>query len=250
MSQIILPREPFVPGTVKPEADYEEFSRLGAKLGLPCPQAFISLESTAPDGALHDSFTDRSRTLNRNYWNWLFKLFAALVPTGSGAVSNALTADTLYGAGHMTNKNTAGTISNGSSTGWGSGPGTVSAVAVDTNGIVVGTGTGAEAFDDFALGTKIAHGNGAGQFAYNAMVQQMPSYNAGTLTWTATIVRIFNNNSGGTIVVGETGIYGLASAVSTTVPYMIMRDKLSSTVSVLNGGQLTVTYTMVLTFPA
>lgn len=245
-SGIIVPPT-FQPGTVKPESDYEEFSRLGAKLGLPCPQAFIRLESRAQDGSLVDLYDDRSRTLNRNYWNWLFKCFAVM--NGGGV----LTSDTTYSAGHLTNKNTGGTIQNANSAA-GSAPGQFSPVCVSVatagtqKGIVVGTGTATESFEDVALGTIIAHGSSAGQLSYSAATFQQPSYNAGTLTWTTQMIRVFNNNSGGTIVVGETGIYGDFNGA--TQVYMIMRDKLSPTVSVLNAGQLTVTYTFTLVFPA
>jgi hypothetical protein len=249
MSNIILPREPFIPGTVKPESDYEEFSRLGAKLGLPCPQAHITLESFDASGDLVDRYHDRSRTLNRNYWNWLFKAFGGFIasPT-SPSLSLAMASNTTFGAGHLTNKTTAAAVTNTNVTNFNPPPSVIAGIGVATAGIVVGTGTAAEAFDDAALGAAVANGTGAGQMSYQAMALAAPSYNAGTLTWTWVTTRIMNNNSGGTIVVGETGIYGYQSI--TGASYMIMRDKLGATVSVLSGGQVTCTYTMSLTFPA
>jgi hypothetical protein len=122
----------------------------------------------------------------------------------------------------------------------------------------VGTGTTAESFEHVALVTPVAHGNGAGQLSYTAQSATSVSYNAGTRVWTATYARILNNNSGGSITVAETGIYGvntsntgnLSNGAASTNPYMLCRDLLGATVAVANAGQLTVTYTITLTFPA
>lgn len=245
MSNIIL--TPFVPGTVKPEEDYVEFARLGQKLGLPCPQAHISLESTTSDGIVHETYTDRSRTLTRNYWNWLFKAFAGFNNNGSNS-QTAMSSDTTWGAGHMTQKTTAAVVVNPNTTSWDSSPSAVIAGATSATGIVVGTGTAAESFDGHALATQVVHGNGAGELNHNSSTLAAPSYNGGTLTWTWVTTRIFNNNSGGTIVIAETGIYGTSIGPNTN--FMLMRDLLGATVSVLDAGQLTVTYTFTLTFPA
>jgi hypothetical protein len=160
----------------------------------------------------------------------------------------ALSSDSTFGAGHLTNKTTAGTVINVNVTNFFTFPAVYAPVSNAASGIVCGTGTAAESFEDVALGAAIANGTGAGQFSYQAMSLNAPSYNGGTLKWTWTISRIMNNNSGGTIVVGETGIYGYAQNLVNV--HMIMRDLLSPTQSVLNGGQCTVTYTMELTFPA
>ena len=249
MIHTIQPRELFVPGTIKPESDYEEFARLGAKLGLPCPQAHITLESFDASGKLVDRYSERSRTLNRNYWNWLFKHFGGFITSVSGAtVTLALAADTTYGAGHLTNSSIAGVVANTNATNFGGGPVVIGSLGSTAAGLVVGTGTGAESFEGVALGALVAHGTGAGQMSYQAMTIGIPTYNAGTLTWTWAATRILNNNSGGTIVVGETGVYGYQAVAGVT--YMIMRDLLGATVSVLSGGQVTVTYTMTLVYPA
>lgn len=236
----------FVPGSIKPEADYLEIERLGKKLGIPVPMTFIEVESRAPDGELIGHYKDRSRTFNRNYWNWILKSFAFMAGTAGTYAS-----DTTYGAGHITNKNTAGTVQNANASYTAQprvyAPDIVTTAALGVaKGIVVGTGVAAESFEDVALGGLIAHGTGAGQLSHAAMVLQTPTYS--TLVWTNTLVRLFNNNSGGTIVVGETGLYADFNAGAQL--YMICRDKLGATVSVLNAGQLTVTYTTTLTFPA
>jgi len=239
---------PFQPGTVKPESDYLELQRLGKKLGIPVVQQFIKLESLAPDGSLHAAYEDRSRTLNRNYWNWFYKQFGGFITSTSGpATTLAMASDTTFGAGHLTNKNTAGTVANTSATTFGGGPAAMGSAGSVAAGLVAGTGVAAESFEDVALGALIAHGNGAGQLAYQAMTLGTPAYNAGTLTWTWACSRVLNNNSGGTIVVGETGLYAFNGNGNT---YMIARDLLSPAVSVLNAGQLTITVTQTLTFPA
>ncbi len=242
-SQLILPdRKIFIPGTIKPESDYIEHERLCAELGLPCPQAFVKLEVHMPNGKLVDSYEDRSRTLNRNYWNMLFRIFACLNQSGGG-----LSTDTTFGAGHLSTKTTAAAVNNAN----------ISSIRLTalggagdaTAGLVAGTTTTAESFEHNALQAVIANGTSAGQMSYAAMTFVQPTYNAGTLTWTQTAVRILNNNSGGSIGVNETGYY-VADNGGSMGNSMFMRDKLGATVTVANTGQLTITYTFTLVFPA
>lgn len=258
MSDIILPPNynlgivpPFQPGTVKPEEDYKEFVRLGAKLGLPCPEVHINLVSTDSAGNVVAEYTDRSRTFNRNYWNMLFKTFGC--QAGDSQQSNASTyldgtptSSTTFAAGHLTQKNTSATVLNSNANFCV--PSCQAAVGNIQSGIVVGTGSAAESFEGHVLTTPVTNGTGAGQLSYTAEALPTPSYNAGTLVWTAAHQRIINNNSGGTITVTETAMY--AQMPFGGVSYMIMRDLLGASVAVLNAGQLTVTYTFTLTFPA
>ena len=58
--------------------------------------------------------------------------------------------------------------------------------------------------------------------------------------------KIFNNNSGAEITVSEVGLAGYESGQS----MLMCRDVLASPVTVPNAGQLTVTYTIEMTFPA
>lgn len=237
----------FHPGTVKPEEDYLELERLGKVLGIPVPMMFIKVEAINPDGSPGEIYEDRSRTFNRNFWNMLFS-----------RCSDPVTSSGTFGAGVLSIKDTGGTTR--TIAGALSGVGTASnlcdfnsmgALGDATLGIVVGTGTTAESFEHNALVTRVAHGSSAGTLSYTASANPTPSYNAGTKVWTAAQSRIFNNNSGGTIVIAETGIYanfGYANTTSGT--FMIERSLLGATVSVLNAGQLTVTYTTTLTFPA
>lgn len=260
MSNTILPQnynlgivpEPFVPGTIKPEKDYKEFDRLGAKLGLPCPQVHVGLVSVDADGNVVDEYHDRSRTFNRNFWNFIFRDVGCQhgnPNTSQQGTDTFPLSSTTFAAGHLTLKNVAGTIINSN---FSSGPNSLtatSAVGTSLSGIRVGTGTAAEDFEGFNLATPINHGTGAGQMTYNAEAIPTPTYNAGTKVWTAAHQRIFNNNSGGTITVTETGMF-MYNSSSGAGSIMVMRDLLGASVSVLNAGQLTVTYTFTLTFPA
>jgi hypothetical protein len=120
------------------------------------------------------------------------------------------------------------------------------AAGESTKGIVVGTGTNADSFEDNKLGTLITSGTGSGQLSYAVASAGTGAYDAASKKITVTHSRYFNNNSGSAIVVSEVGIY----AITANVNVMLCRDLLSTPVSVLNAAQLTVTYTMEVTYPA
>lgn len=239
--------EPFQPGTVKPEADYLELERLSRKLGIPVPMMFINVAATNPDGSPGQSYEGRSRTFNRNFWNYALGIMA-ITPAGT------LT----FGAGYLAVKNISGTVFAMTQDDVGNNNrggqflyGPAVATMGSLRGIVVGIGTTAESFEHVALATPLEHGNYSGKISYSTQAVTVVSYNSGTKVWTATLARIFNNNSGGTLVVSETGIYALpANTNGLSSEFMLCRDLLGATVSVLDAGQLTVTYTMTLTFPA
>lgn len=238
-SNLILPGdEMFVPGTVKPEADYKEIERLGKKLGIPVPMMHIKVEAQNPDGSPGARFESRSRTFNRNFWNGLFT-----------CVANAAQGAATFGAGYLAGKGVTGAVlaQDASGTpmglfGWT----TNGAANNDTYGIVIGTGSTAESFGGTNPDVKILQGVASGKMVYGATNPVIPTYSSGTKVWTQAVPRIFNNNSGATIIVAETAILGYMG-----LGYVLMfcRDVLGSPVSVLNGGQLTVTYTMTMTFP-
>jgi hypothetical protein len=227
----------FTPGTVKPEVDYEEIARLAAKLGLPVPLMHLAVESRLPDGTIDRTYSDRSRTWNRNFWNHM--LISFMGPSTSP--------DATFGAGSDGIKQPSGTIAwynlyNGSIN-------LIGAINVSTNGIVAGTSSGAESFEGYMLGAQCNQGTGSGQLSHQAQAAPAKSYNSATRVWTLTMSRVFNNNSGAGIVIAETGIIGAHTYASANTA-LICRDVLASAVTVANGGQLTVTYTLSLTFPA
>ena len=211
-----------------PEEDYKEIARLGQKLGLPVPQLFLSLEVTK-DGEVLETYKDRSRTWNRNFWNYTFN-----------SITNYLS-DNVYGTGHLGGKIPTGTaVVIG-----GYVPNVVGGAGVDTSGILVGTGAGVEDFEGYVLTTKVVHGTGSLKLTYLAQVATTVSYDAPSLTWTGTLARSFYNASGATITISEVALYMQMSAA-----FMLSRDVVSPTVPVLNLGTLVVTYNMTLALPA
>lgn len=239
----------------KEEQQYKQLKKLGRKLHIPIPEAFWELEVRDKDGKVIQRHRQRSHSWVRNAYNWLFCQLAA--KDGD---------DDTFGAGKLNLKNIAGSVQYANSSicvgVWRRGESTIrscdteevfgyrGAAGAGDVGIVVGSGTTAESFESYQLATIIAHGTGAGQLTYIESEELTASYAA--LTMTVEHVRYFNNNSGGDISVNELAIYAqLANGIS---PYihktMVTRDKLASTVTVPNTGQLKVTYTVQLTYPA
>jgi len=65
------------------------------------------------------------------------------------------------------------------------------------------------------------------------------------------MVRYFNNNSGGDVAVNEVAlVVNQPQGGPVYGKWVQARDKLASTVTVPNTGQLKVTYTVQLTYPA
>ena len=121
-------------------------------------------------------------------------------------------------------------------------------VNISTKGIVLGTGTTAVAATDAALGTQIAHGTSSGQLVHLAQVFAPNAINIGSIT-TLTTVRSFLNQSGGSIVVGEIGIYADAYTTAgglTPNQFCIARD-VPSPATVVNGGSVSVQYQLTTT---
>ena len=116
----------------------------------------------------------------------------------------------------------------------------------ETDGIVIGTGTTAVDITDSKLVAKIAHGVGAGQ-----MVHQAQTWPAGVTTADPDVTfatnRNFNNNSGGGITVGETGIqFRQGITGSTTADFLAIRDT-PTALLVPDGGGCNVSYTLKIT---
>ena len=113
------------------------------------------------------------------------------------------------------------------------------AAATTTHGLVVGTGTTAEAFTQTALTTLIAHGTGAGQLTYGASVVNLPS--SDSTSTTLQLTRTFSNASGGTVTVQEIAIYAQREdSAGTDRNFCLARDL--ATIALSNGDQLTLNY--------
>lgn len=107
-------------------------------------------------------------------------------------------------------------------------------------GIVVGTGAVAPTIADYALGTLIAHGVGAGQLQYSVHSFGAPAADATTSQ--LTITRNFANGSGGAITVNEIGLYCQVNDTGNTIRYIMLIRDVTGGVAVPNGQTLTVNY--------
>ena len=107
-----------------------------------------------------------------------------------------------------------------------------------THGLLVGTSNTGVSISDYKIGTLIAHGINAGQLQYSACVLGAP-------TWDATsnyfiITRVWTNGSGGNITINE-----VALCVSSYYgKFCYARDVLVSPVTLTNGQNLTINYTI------
>ena len=133
-----------------------------------------------------------------------------------------------------------------------------------TYGIVVGTGTATPTPKDYILGNQIQNGTGSGQLVYGAVtVSPAPATgglaggtstpSSGVLTPSGnttsfTISRTFQNQSGASITVSETGIITKATLNGNNTEYvLIIHDLLSSAITIPNGGVMAITYTISVT---
>ena len=210
------------------------------RVSLPLLKAFLELEVRDRNGSVIHKISGESHSWVRNAYNHLFSQIAAV---------NCLAADGL------SVKDTDGAERTGNfPVGYSDysqnfktdGHGYKAAAADTTRGIVVGTGSDPEDFDDYALGNQISNGTGAGQLSYIASEVYSVS-TVGTVKKTE-LVRYFNNNSGGAITVNEVGLY-LGLWAGTGIKMMTCRDLVSGGVEVPDTGQMKVTYTIQLTYP-
>lgn len=230
---------------LKEEKQYEQLRRLGQKLHIPIPEAFLTLEVFDKDGKLIQRQHQRSHSWVRNAYNCMFVQLAGKGCTGDG-----------FGAGKISIKETDAGIGetlgkyilisdkdiDDVGSGYREGAGQV------VHGILVGSGVNAEDFEDFVLQTPIAEGAGAGQL--NAAQSELNDYSYAGLVGTNTLVRYFNNNGGIAVDINEVCLacHGLCSSIF--VDFIVSRDHLASTVTVPDTGQLKVTYTISLTYPS
>jgi len=217
------------------EAKFVELKATCRELRVQAPtDLFIGTQVHDAGKLIHEDI-QRGHSWTRNYWNYLHCL-----------CSGCTFIDSTFGAGYVSVKRLVGdlTFQASISTSWNS---LLTAIANKyAAGIVVGTGTTAFNIDQYALATLIESGSSAAKLYYNASAVASTTYAPIAKTWTITGNRIFNNNSGGDIVVAETGllvsgIFGEGAGES----WLLERSKLVATVTVPDGAQLTVTYTIV-----
>lgn len=244
----------------KMEAKYQRLEKLGTELKIPTFRSFLTLEVLGKDGNSIYAHKQRSHSWNRNAYNFLFSQMSAvgLFPTNAtfeaGVVSLKAYSGTTwpnvsgwglnYAAGYDEETNLNAVSSSASA-------GLMASAAVTEKGIMVGTGVGAEDFEGYVLDNPIVNGSGAGQMDIAQSNLHALTYDVPSKTLTNTLVRYFNNNSSGEIVIGETGLYHRLKFKSAGVQtIMTCRDLLTPAVAVPNTGQLKVTYTIELIYPA
>ncbi|NVM22096.1 MAG: hypothetical protein HWN68_10000 [Desulfobacterales bacterium] len=117
----------------------------------------------------------------------------------------------------------------------------------DRCGIVIGSGTGMVAPDDYSLGTQIRSGEKAGTILYCGMVVYGLTIDAGTDQGSFKIMALFKNISGGSIDVKEVGLYMQGQRGAQSYPnvfgYCVLRDNIT-TVPLADGEFLEVEYTI------
>ena len=243
---------------LKEEKQYDQLRKLGQELHIPIPEAFWTLDVFDKDGRLIRRHRQRSHSWTRNAYNALFQ-----------GLSGAMAKDQTFGAGLLSMKRfnsqvkpaigddyfiCMGSDQNGNTrcTAEGSLYCTfLAAAAFDGCGIQVGSGTDAESFEDYVLQTQILEGSGAGQL--NHVASELPAVTYAALTLTNTLIRYFNNNSGGNIDVNEVALMAhmmFYTGAGQASHFLYSRDKLPATVTVPDTGQLKVTYTIELTYPS
>jgi hypothetical protein len=223
---------------LKEEQQYTELRKLAKKLHVPIPEVFLELEVRDKDGNVIQSHRQRSHSWTRNAYNIIFYYLSAV----QGTEANSLRCQMTNAGWHVMPY-----VMASSNFVWDSeGQGYRGPAGNNTMGIVVGTGVGAESFESYQLGTIIASGAGAGQLSY--ALQEAPDVSTVGTTKKTVWVRYFNNNSGGSIGVNEVGLIIYFNYQGGL--YLTERSKLASTVTVPNTGQLKVTYTIQLTYPA
>jgi hypothetical protein len=230
---------------------YTRLQKIGSLLHLPAPLAILQITVKNPNQEergqlkISDSWT-RNQYCNQQAGMALSDLKDATFGNGLFSVRIAWSNYTGGpGTSVGTIRSTSGayyhTVSPETSAGY------YSAANNATRGIVIGTSTTAESLNHYTLQAPIANGTSAGQMSYGACTVTK-AYDAGAKTWTATWARIINNNSGGTITVNECGLIAYWES-SYNDAVLTNRDKLASGEAILDAGQLTVTYNIVITFP-
>lgn len=220
------------------------------------PRTFLQFDVFDKNGEQLLEYKTRSKSWVRNAWNivttqMLGVAHGAGTPTGyeAGSLRIRLTSGAVYGSNLEKNLSTfvAGA---GTTNFW------VGGSNLSTRGIVVGSGNAAEAFDGvptgYQLETKILSGTDTGRLSYILQEDMTLAYDTGTKKYTSTLIRFFNNNSGGSVTVEEVGIYvgiGMGGSSSTSGDAMLCRDLLSTPIVIPDTAQLKVTYTIEMTYP-
>ena len=160
--------------------------------------------------------------------NSLVQAFAAWLATATSGSSTINVPDT-----SNTNRTMGSTYTH-----WNQGVGGDAAIGVTTHGILAGTGTNAVVITDYNLQALIAHGTGAGQLSYAAMVSSEGWAVSGSNSW-STRTRTLTNTSGGDITIKEVGY--VSNVGSSTLGRFLM-DRTLVDHTVVNGTGVIISY--------
>lgn len=201
-------------------------------------KAFLKLVLIKKDGTEETIYDGESHSWVKNYYQFI-------LAQSSGIPTTA----TLYGTNAV---NIDGNTSSTSITlheGFYAPKGSWFATNNTSTGCEVGTGSGIESFTDYALGGICTNGTGAGQFQFSNGSQTFSTATNGSVL-RCKIDRTFTNNSGSTINVAESGIYGNLTwdTLNKGSYFMLNRDTFG-TIGVANGDALYVAYTIQQTMP-
>ena len=115
--------------------------------------------------------------------------------------------------------------------------------------IQVGSGQQSNPYSAYSLAAPIANGSGTGQLVYGQPSVPSNITVSGSSAY-FTISQTFNNNSGGTVTITEVGIvtqiaFGASNSSNAAFSgnVLVWYDVLSSSISVANGGSVTIYYT-------
>jgi len=113
--------------------------------------------------------------------------------------------------------------------------------------IQVGNGKQTNPYSAYTLASPIVNGSGSGQLIYGTpSVSPTPIVSGSSVYFY--ITQAFSNQSGGTIIITEVGILiSMCVIVSNSITnignFLTWYDALSSSISVPNGGSVTIYYT-------
>ena len=220
--------------------------KTGDILHLPSMEMMLTIEQTK-DGELVAPIIHRpAKSWVRNAYNFLTRQALSAPQTGS------------YGAGTLRLRAVDGTLSYDAGSAkleWHAptsslGYGYRANIGVTNHGIIIGSSSAAWSFNHYTLQSLIPDGSGAGQIHYNQMTSYAVSHSV--LTQKATLERYFNNNSGGSITLGEVGLVASIEApwgYTAIRKCLFSREVVSPAETFLDKAQLKVTYEITLAYP-
>lgn len=225
------------------EGLYEEFYGLASELGYPVPEVHVETEVLDANGISVSKVSRRAHSWTRNAYNLLLSqlascMLASGLPGGEGRLNLLSTASGLASSVSYTSSMSDIYAAAGTST---------YGIAVGASGITLALPT----FNDHKLGHQVNHGAAGVNdvLSYSAVVNVSESWVTNQL-FSHVFKRYFNNNSGSSINIEETGIIYRLVYYNGTLNYCLFcRDVLAAPETIVDGGQYIVTYTIQLAYP-